>query len=71
MQALPYRKVARALTRLGFKPIRQKGSHVRFLHPDGRRTTVPNHPSRDIRVGLLREICRQIDITPEEFAELV
>lgn len=26
-----------------FQPIRQKGSHIRFVHPDGRKTTIPDH----------------------------
>jgi predicted RNA binding protein YcfA (HicA-like mRNA interferase family) len=36
------------LRRLGFDIVRQKGSHVFYRHPDGRTTTLPNHPGRDL-----------------------
>jgi len=53
----------------GFQPIRQKGSHVFYRHADGRTTTAPNHPGRDISRPLLREILREIQISPEEFEQ--
>ncbi len=56
----------RVLRRLGFTAVRQKGSHVFYRHPDGRTTTVPNHPGRDLARPLLREILREIELTPEE-----
>ncbi|MEK6975743.1 MAG: type II toxin-antitoxin system HicA family toxin [Candidatus Thermoplasmatota archaeon] len=40
---LPYRKVKRALLRLGFRIDRQVGSHVIFVHSDGRLLSVPHH----------------------------
>jgi predicted RNA binding protein YcfA (HicA-like mRNA interferase family) len=55
--------------RLGFEPVRQKGSHVFFRHPDGRTTTVPNHPGRDLARPLVRAILREIDLTSERFQE--
>jgi predicted RNA binding protein YcfA (HicA-like mRNA interferase family) len=57
------------LFRLGFVAVRQKGSHVFYRHPDGRTTTVPNHPGRDLARPLLREILREIEMTPEVFVE--
>jgi predicted RNA binding protein YcfA (HicA-like mRNA interferase family) len=57
------------LIRLGFEPVRQKGSHVFFRHPDGRTTTVPNHPGPDLARPLVREILREIDLTSERFQE--
>jgi predicted RNA binding protein YcfA (HicA-like mRNA interferase family) len=56
---------------LGFVIKRQKGSHVFYRHPDGRYTTLPHHKGRDISRSLTRSILRQIDITPEEFIELL
>jgi len=56
---------------LGFEIKRQKGSHVFYRHPDGRYTTLPHHKSRDIGRSLTCEILRQIQITPEEFIELL
>jgi predicted RNA binding protein YcfA (HicA-like mRNA interferase family) len=56
---------------MGSEAVRQKGSHVFYRHPDGRTTTVPNHPGRDLARPLIREILREIELTPEQFqAEL-
>jgi len=64
---LTYRTLETVLLRLGFRIVRQRGSHVFFRHPDGRTTTVPNHPGRDLARPLIREILRDIELTPEEF----
>jgi predicted RNA binding protein YcfA (HicA-like mRNA interferase family) len=59
------------LLALGFARARQKGSHVFYRHPDGRTTTVPHHGGRDIARPLLRDILRDIELSPEEFAGLL
>ena len=56
----------KVLLSLGFEAVRQKGSHVFYRHPDGRTTTVPNHPGRDLARPLIREILREIELTPEQ-----
>ncbi len=61
------REVAKILDQLGFEEVRQKGSHKQFRHPDGRCTTVPLHPGRDISPILLRQIAKDIGLTTEEF----
>lgn len=66
---LKARDVMRALRLLDFKPIRQSGSHLFFEHPDGRTTLVSRHGGEDIGRGLLRQILREIELTPEEFLE--
>ncbi|MGH7910039.1 MAG: type II toxin-antitoxin system HicA family toxin [Thermodesulfobacteriota bacterium] len=74
MSRLPivnFKIMEKVLLRLGFEAVRQKGSHVFYRHPDGRTTTVPNHPGRDLARPLIREILREIELTPERFkAEL-
>lgn len=57
----------KVLFNLGFKPVRQKGSHVFYRHPDRRTTTVPKHPGRDLARPLIREILREAELTPEQF----
>jgi predicted RNA binding protein YcfA (HicA-like mRNA interferase family) len=57
----------KALLHLGFTVTRQKGSHRFYRHPDGKTTTVPHHPGRDLARPLVREILREIERTPEEF----
>lgn len=71
LRPLPYRKVAKALGALGFRAVRQVGSHVTFEHTDGRRTVVPNHPGADVGPGLLRAILRQLSLSWEEFEKLL
>jgi len=61
--------VNKLLVRLRFVVVRQKGSHVFYRHPDGRTTTVPHHTGRDLARPLLREILREIELTPEQFVE--
>lgn len=63
-------EVQRILEKLGFQRIRQSGSHVVYRHPDGRWTTVPIHPSKDIAKGTLRKIIKDLEITAEEFEAL-
>ena len=71
LRPLPARKVLKALSLLGFKPVRQKGGHIILEHPDGRFTVVPNHPREEIDRGLLRKIIKEIDLEPGEFMKLV
>jgi predicted RNA binding protein YcfA (HicA-like mRNA interferase family) len=61
------REVARLLDRLGFVEARQRGSHRQYRHADGRGTTVPFHPGRDISPTLLRKIARDVGLTIVEF----
>ena len=56
---------------LGFKLVRQKGSHVFYRHPDGRYTTIPHHHSVDISRPLLRSILKEIDVSVDEFTTLL
>ena len=69
LPAVGFRQMERLLLRLGFQAVRQKGSHVFYRHPDGRTTTLPNHPGRDFAGPLIREILREIELTPEEFGK--
>ena len=56
------RQVISILKRRGFALDRQSGSHAVFIHPDGRRTTVPIHGKRDLGKGILRQIMRDADL---------
>ena len=61
----------KVLLGLGFKPVRQKGSPVFYRHPDGRTTTVPHHPGRNLARPLIREILREIKLSPDQFREVL
>ncbi len=65
--ALKPREVITILTALGFEQVRQRGSHKRFRHVDGRVTTVPVHAGRDLSPILLRRIAREVGLTVHEF----
>ncbi|MBS3075977.1 type II toxin-antitoxin system HicA family toxin [Candidatus Pacearchaeota archaeon] len=64
------KEMCKLLERLGFEKVYGKGSHVRFKHPDGRKTVVPVHANEDLGKGLLREILNQINLTKKEYEEL-
>jgi predicted RNA binding protein YcfA (HicA-like mRNA interferase family) len=67
---LPARRVIRALEKLGFHFHHQRGSHASFAHSDGRRVTVPVHPTQDVARGTLREIIRVAGVCVDEFMDL-
>lgn len=71
LPALRGQDVVRTLEKVGFHIVRQKGSHVRMRHPDGRVVTIPVHPGQDIGRGLLRKILRDAELTQDEFLELL
>ncbi len=64
------KKMCKLLEKLSFEKIYGKGSHVRFKHPDGRRTVVPVHGNEDLGKGLLLAILSQINLTKEEYERL-
>ncbi len=61
----------KVLLKAGFSWIRQKGSHAFYRHPDGRVTTVPHHKGHNLSRPLIRQILRDIDLTPDAFTELL
>ena len=65
---LTAKEIVTVLEGLGFilRPLTGT-SHRRYVHKDGRRTTIPFHAGQDIGRGLLRKILKDIELTPEEF----
>ena len=41
-------ELQRVARKLGFEKVRQKGSHARWQHTDGRSTTIPIHSNAEI-----------------------
>ena len=65
-------KLIKILEKLGFKILRQQGSHVFLRHDDGRTTVVPNHSGEKLDRGLLNKILKKdIGISRDEFMNLV
>ena len=69
LPVVDFKTMDRLLRKLKFEPVRQKGSHVFYRHPDGRTTTLPSHAGRDLARPLVREILREIELTVEQFRE--
>ncbi|MGQ9627688.1 MAG: type II toxin-antitoxin system HicA family toxin [Anaerolineae bacterium] len=70
LRRLSGREAIRALELLGFKRVRQRGSHVVLKKhtPEGDvGCAVPLH--RELAIGTLRGILRQARVTPDEFME--
>ena len=65
--AAEFQRVAR---RLGFVLVRQRGSHSRWKHADGRGVTIPVHPATDIGGQLFWRILADLEITEEDFRSL-
>jgi len=64
-------KLIKLLIRAGFKPVRQRGSHVMLKHDDGRLTVIPVHRGEEIGRGLLSKIIKDTGLTKEEFLKLL
>ena len=60
LRTVTAREIGQALLRDGFVLRRQKGSHRRYQHPDGRRVTVTFHSSSDtFPLGTLRSMVEE------------
>ena len=64
------KKLCKILENLGFQKVYGKGSHIRYIHPDGRRTVVPVHANEEIGTSLLNEILKQIKLSREEYEKI-
>ena len=63
------REAVKALEKLGFRQVRQRGSHVMMVRetPQGKTgCAVPIH--RELKIGTLRGILRQAKLDVDEFA---
>ena len=61
------KEIERVARKLGFVKARQRGSHARWKHPDGRATTIPIHGTVEIGGGLFKSMLKQLGVTESEF----
>jgi len=67
-RGISFRDFIAQVKQLGFVAVRQRGSHIRFEHSDGRKTTIPDHGSRQVPIGLLNKIVRHdLQMTLDDF----
>lgn len=62
------RKIVQVLERMGYRVIRQRGSHMRLVCPGRKSITVPDH--KVIGRGLLKRILRDAEISVAVFIKL-
>ena len=66
IKPIPPQKVIKALEKIGFTQIRQKGGHLFMRHPDGRTTLITVHPGEDLGKGMIRKIISDAKLTRDE-----
>jgi predicted RNA binding protein YcfA (HicA-like mRNA interferase family) len=63
------RALVKALAKVGYKEVRQRGSHIRLERAGKNLITVPDH--KVIGRGLLRKILRDAELSPDAFGRLL
>jgi predicted RNA binding protein YcfA (HicA-like mRNA interferase family) len=63
------KEIIKVLSKIGFVPVRQRGSHVFMRHPDGRRTVVPMH--KEVNKSTLVDILSQTKLTKGDLLKLL
>lgn len=58
-------EIIRALIKIGYREVRQRGSHIRLSCPGKKSITVPDY--KLVSRGLLRKILRDAEISSDEF----
>lgn len=65
-------ELIKILNKIGFKVMRQEGSHVFLKHEDGRTTVIPDHPGEKLDRRLLNKIIKKdIQISRKDFDGLL
>ena len=65
------KNLIKILEKIGFRKVRQSGSHIFLMHNDGRCTTIPIHSNRDIPNGTFRGILNDIKVSKEEIMSIL
>ncbi len=69
LPVLSWRDVLKALSKKGFRPVRQRGSHIIVEDAEGNFATVPR--KNEIKRGTLLSIIGEAGLTKEEFVKLI
>jgi predicted RNA binding protein YcfA (HicA-like mRNA interferase family) len=71
LSPLKARQVVRKLRKLGFTGPIPGGRHMRMVNMEsGQIIPIPMHKGKDVSVGLIRAIIREVGITPDEWSQL-
>jgi predicted RNA binding protein YcfA (HicA-like mRNA interferase family) len=63
--------VIKVLERLGFRLVRQSGSHKIYRNESGKRLTVSYHAGKILHPKVLKSILRDADLTVDEFKKML
>jgi predicted RNA binding protein YcfA (HicA-like mRNA interferase family) len=71
LKAVSARELIKILEKIGYKKIRQKGSHISFANEFGKIVVIPFHSNKKIDKGLLLKIIKkELGLTRKEFEKL-
>ena len=66
------KELGKIIEKLGFEFSHQRGSHMIYKHPDGRKTSIPHHAREEIGPGLLNKIIKKdLRMTRDGFMKYV
>lgn len=63
------REVIKTLSKIGYREVRRRGSHIRLSCPGKKSVTVPDY--KTISRGLLRKILRDAELSVMRFLRLI
>ena len=63
------RRAVKVFTKIGYRVVRRRGSHIRLHHLDKRPLTIPNH--KVLGRGLLRKLLRDSELSVDDFVKLL
>jgi predicted RNA binding protein YcfA (HicA-like mRNA interferase family) len=69
LPVLSWRDVLKALSKKGFRPVRQRGSHIIVENGEGKFSVIPR--KGEIKPGTLLSIIEQAGLTREEFLKMI
>lgn len=71
LKPIPADRLIKALAKVGFKPVRRRGSHLLMKNDEGKTIVIPVHKGEVLGRGLLLKIIREAGLTREEFLRLL
>jgi len=63
------KEICKALNKLGYRRVRQRGSHIRLACSGRKSVSVPDY--KEVSRGLLRKILRDAQLSRQEFLILL
>lgn len=69
LPSLSGKEIVKALSKVGYQEIRQRGSHIRLSCPHKKSITIPDH--KILGRGLLRKILRDTELSVKDFGDLL